>query len=164
MKMEKWISHSQPGKQIASALACVVAGLALAVGFHDFTGTGPGLTNSLAGFLLGLLLLVFGVLGVVLQGRQTVTVDPGTRRITITDKTLFGTKRHIIAFGDIMQVSVGYLGKKSNYTNFYSLVLELRNGKEYPLFAPGRFYPGASNRATVDGWRARLAQYIQPSA
>lgn len=160
--MEKWISKSQPAKQIAAAVAITVVGLALVVGFRNFTG--PGLTNSMAGFLLGILLLVIGVLGVVFQGRQTVTVDPGTRRITITDKTLFGTKRHIIAFGDIMQVSVGYLGKKSNYTNFYSLVLELRSGKEYPLFAPGRFYPGASNRATVDGWRARLAQYIQPSA
>jgi hypothetical protein len=162
MKMEKWISKSQPAKQIAAAVAITAVGLALVVGFRNFTG--PGLTNSMAGFLLGILLLVIGLLGVLFQGRQTVTVDPGTRRITITDKTLFGTKRQIIAFGDIMQVRIGYLGKKSNYTNFYSLALELRNGKEYPLFAPGRFYPGASNRSTVEGWRARLEQYIQPSA
>ncbi|MEN6474448.1 MAG: hypothetical protein ABFD81_10580 [Syntrophaceae bacterium] len=160
--MEKWISKSQSGRQIASAVGCAVVGLALAIGFHDFTGPGP--TNSLSGFLLGILLLVIGVLGVVLQGSQTVIVDPATRRISITDKTLFGTKRHIIAFSDIMQVSVGYLGKKSNLANFYSLVLELRNGKKYPLFAPGRFFPGASNRSIVEGWRARLVQYIQPSA
>ncbi len=158
--MEKWISHSQPGKQIAAAVVITVVGLALALGFRDFSG--PGLTDSLAGFLLGILLLVIGVLGMVLQGRQTVTVDPGTRRITIADKTLLGTKRQIIAFGDVMQVRIGYLGKKSNYTNFYSLVLELRNGKEYPLFAPGRFYPGASNRSTVEGWRTRLEDYLRP--
>jgi len=44
------------------------------------------LTDSLAGFLLGILLLVIGVLGMVLQGRQTVVVDPGTRRITMADQ------------------------------------------------------------------------------
>ncbi len=63
-----------------------------------------------------------------------------------------------------MQVRIGYLVKKSNFANFYSLVLELRNGKEYPLFAPGRFFPGASNCSTVEGWPVRLKQYIQPSA
>ena len=158
--MEKWISKSQPAKQIAAALVCAVVGLALAVGFRDFSW--PGLTDSLAGFLLGILLLVIGVIGIVLQGKQTVSVDPGTRRITITDKTLLGTKQHIIAFGDVMQVRIGYTGKKSNYTNVYSLVLELRNGKEYPLFAPGRFFPGASNRSTVEGWRSRLEEYLRP--
>jgi hypothetical protein len=159
--MEKWISQSQPGKQLASAVGCTVVGLALAIGFHNFTG--PGLTNSTAGFLLGILLLVIGILGIVLQGRQTVTVDPGARRIIVADKTLFNAKRRLIGFGDIVRVGIGYLGKQSNFVTFYYLVLELRSGEEYALFAPGRFYPGASNRSIVEGWRARLEKYIWPS-
>jgi hypothetical protein len=44
-------------------------------------------------------------------------------------------------------------------TIFY-LVLKLRNGEEYPLFAPGRFFEGASDRSTVEGWRQRLEEQI----
>lgn len=58
--MENLTSHSQPGKQWALTMGCAVVGLALTVGYHDFTG--PDLTNSMAGFLLGLLLLVIGIL------------------------------------------------------------------------------------------------------
>ncbi len=42
----------------------------------------------------------------------------------------------------------------------YYLVSKLTNGQEYPLFAPGRFYPGASDRATVESWRRRLQEYM----
>jgi hypothetical protein len=56
-------------------------------------------------------------------------------------------------------VSVGYLGRKSNFGQTSYLVLKLANGQEYPLFAPGRFYPGASDRATVESWRQRLQGY-----
>jgi hypothetical protein len=57
-------------------------------------------------------------------------------------------------------VSIGSLGKKSNFVQTYYLVLKLANGQEYPLFAPGRFYPGASDRATVESWRERLQGYM----
>lgn len=157
--MEKWTSHSRPGKQLALTIGCAVVGLVLTVGFHDFTG--PGLTDSKAGFLLGLLLLVIGILGVLVQGKQSVVVDPATRRITVVDKTRFGTKRRLIGFNDIVDISIGYLGKRSNYVTCYYLVLKLRSGEEYSLFAPGRFYEGASNRSVVEGWQQRLEQYIR---
>jgi hypothetical protein len=156
--MERWKSQSNPGRQIAATLVCFGLGLALAVGFHDFAG--PGMTNSKAGFFLGLLLLVIGGLGFLVQGRQTVVVDPSARRITIEDKNRIGMKRRSIGFQDIVGVSIGYLGKKSNYVTCYYLVLKLRNGEEYPLFAPGRFYEGASDRSVVEGWKRRLETYM----
>jgi hypothetical protein len=157
--MEKWKSQSHPGKQIAAAIVCIGFGLALAVGFHNFDG--PGMTNSKAGFLLGLLLLIIGTIGLLMQGRQTVVIDPAAQSITIEDNTRFGTKRRLIGFHDIAEVGIGYLGKRSNYFTCYYLVLKLRNGEEYPLFAPGRFYEGASDRSIVEGWRLRLEKYIR---
>jgi hypothetical protein len=38
--------------------------------------------------------------------------------------------------------------------------LKLRDGEEYPLFAPGRLYDGASDRSIVEGWKLRLEPYI----
>jgi len=156
--MENWKSQSHPGKQIAVAIVCIGLGLALVVGFHNFNG--PGMTNSKAGFFLGLLLLLIGIMAFLAQGRQTVVVDPAARRITIEDKSRFGTKRRSIGFHDIVEVSIGSLGKRSNYVTIYYLVLKLRNGEEYPLFAPGRFYEGASDRSIVEGWRLRLEKCI----
>lgn len=124
--------------------------LTLAVGFRDFHGTGG---NAPAGFLLGVLLLVIGVAGFLVIGKQTVVVDPAMRRITVEDSDLFGTKKRSIPFSDVVGVGIGYLGKRSNYVTWYYLAPRLRDGKEYALFSPGRFYKGASDRSTVEGWR-----------
>ena len=108
-----------------------------------------------------MLLLVIGAAGLLVSGTQTVVVDPALRRIVVEDKTvLSGTKRREIAFGEVTAVSIGYLGKRSNFMQTYYLVLKLTSGQEYPLFAPGRFYPGASSRTTVETWRRRLQEYI----
>ena len=66
--MEQWKSQSRLGRQIVAAIACAGVGLILAVGFHNFNG--PGMTNSKAGFFLGLLLLIIGILGFVFQGSR----------------------------------------------------------------------------------------------
>ncbi len=152
--MDRWVSESSPGKQLAAAIGCAAVGLVLVVGFRHFTG--PGLTDSRAGFLLGLLLLGIGAAGALTQGRQRVVVDPSLRVITVEDFSPLGTRRKAVAFDEIERVGVGYLGKRSNFVGFYYLVLHLRSGKEFPLFAPGRFYEGASDRSVVEGWRHRL--------
>ncbi len=58
---------------------------------------------------------------------------------------------------------MGFLDKRSNFVRNYYLVLHLRDGKDYPLFAPGRFWNGASDKATVEGWRQRLETYLAAS-
>lgn len=158
--MDPWKFASNSGKQTALAWACVAAGLILVIGFRDFSGS--GLTNSLAGFLLGLLLMSVGIAASVVNGKQTILVEPGSRRIVIEDTNRFATETRLIAFDDIVHISIGYLGKKSNFVTWYYLTLKLGNGEEYPLFAPGRFYQGGSKRSVMEGRRRQLCQALKP--
>jgi hypothetical protein len=155
-----WISRSRPTLQFAAAICCTVVGVVLMAGFRGFHDVHE---DAFAGFLLGVLLLVVGLAGLLFTGRQTVTVDARTRRIDVVDSSLLGGRRtRSISFDAITGINIGYLGKRSNYVRNYYLVLHLLDGKDYPLFAPGRFYEGSSNRGTVEGWRQRLEAYLTP--
>lgn len=156
--MEQWISRSSPRAQFGVALACVIAGIVLMIAIRS---GGPRSANATAAMLLGLLLLLIGLASYLTGGTQTVLVDPRTRRINIDDRTPLGNRKRIIPFDDVAEVSVGYLGKRSNYMMRYYLVLHLRNGEEYPLFAPGRFFEGGSSRHTVEQWHTRLEAYLR---
>jgi hypothetical protein len=155
--MDVWTAQSNPGKQTMLSAACAVVGLALVIGFRNFSGFN---NNALAGFFLGALLLLIGGAGLLLSGKQAVAVDPRTRRITIEDSNRFGTKKRSILFSEIAGITIGYLGKRSNYVTWYYLVLKLRGGEEYPLFSPGRFFEGGSDRSTVESWKQRLEKYL----
>ncbi len=155
--MDLWTSKSNSGKQILLSVASAAVGLVLVIGFRNFSDSG---TNALAGFLLGVMLLLIGVAGFSVGGRQTVVVDPKARRITIEDSNRFRSKMRAIAFDDIVGISIGYLGKRSNYVTWYYLVLRLRSGEEYPLFSPGRFFEGGSDKSIVAGWKQRLEEYL----
>jgi hypothetical protein len=155
--MDSWTSRSNSGKQILLSVACAVVGLVLVIGFRDFRGSG---TNAMAGFLLGVVLLLIGVAGFLLSGKQTVVVDPKARRITIEDSNRFRPNKRSIPFSDIVGISIGYFGKRSNYVTWYYLVLRLRSGEEYPLFSPGRFFEGGSDKSIVASWKQRLEEYL----
>lgn len=156
--MDRWRSESNPAKQRVLTIACALIGMVLVVGFRHFAG--PGMTDSKAAFLLGCLLLVIGILGLLFQGKQVIVVDPLARVVRIEDKNLWGTKSRTIAFGDISAIRIGYMGKKSNFVQYHYLLLTLRTGEKYPLFAPGRFYDGASDRTVVEAWQSRLQHLI----
>jgi hypothetical protein len=155
--MESWITQSNPGKQAAAAFGCIFVGLSMVVAFRNFNYAG---SNTMAGFFLGILLLLIGAVGLLVSGKQKVVVDPGARLIIIEDTNIFRTKKRTIPFADIRDIDIGFLGKKSNYITWYSLMLKLRNGEEYPLFAPGRFYSGGTDRSRVEGWKQRLERTI----
>lgn len=155
--MDLWTSQSKSGKQILLSVGCAVVGLVLMIGFRDFSSSR---TNAMAGFFLGVLLLLIGVASFLVSGKQTVVVDPKARRITIEESSSFRLKRRSIPFSDIVGISIGYLGKRSNYVTWYYLVLRLRSGEEYPLFAPGRFFEGGSDKSIVATWKQRLEEYL----
>jgi len=155
--MDSWTSQSNSGKQILLSVACAVVGLVLVFGFRDFRGSG---TNAMAGFLLGMGLLLLGVAALLVGGKQTVVVDPRARCITIEDSNRLRTKKRSIPFGDIVDVGIGYLGSRSNYVAWYYLVLRLRSGETYSLFAPGRFFEGGSDKSIVASWKQRLEKYL----
>ena len=155
--MMPWTSQSSRAKQTALAAGCLAVGAVIMVALRG--SMDPG-TDAFAAFLLGVLLAVLGVAGLLVSGKQTTVVDPMRRRITIEDASWLRTKTRTIPFAEIAGISIGYLGKKSNFVSSYHLVLKLRSGEEYALFGPGRFYPGASSRPTVEGWRRRLEGYM----
>lgn len=159
--MQPWISHNNPGKQGALALGCTVVGTVLMIGFREFEWA---MNDQTAGFLLGLMLLVIGIWAYAVSGRQIITIDPRLRRISVEDNSRFGTKTRIIPFADITHVGIGYLGKASNHVKYYYLALKLKNGENYALFGPGRFYEGSSDRLVVEAWKQRLEQYMYPPA
>lgn len=154
---EFWESKNNSSQQTALALGCMLVGWILLVGFRDF---GAWNSNSAAGFGLGVLLFVLGLAGFVVSGRQTVQVDGRMRHIVITDNNRFGTKKRIILFDEIVDVRIGYLGKRSNFVGYYYLILTLKTGDTYPLFAPGRFFKGASDKTTVIEWKRCLEAYL----
>jgi hypothetical protein len=160
--IDSWKFESNSGKQTALSLACIVVGITLVIGFRHFNG--PGMTNSLAGFLLGLLLLLIGISAFLVRGKQTIAVDPQSRNIVVEDTNQFRTKKRLIPFSDIVDTGIGYLGRKSNYVIFYYIILKLRNGEEYPLFSPGRFFDGGSDRSVMESRRQRLEEYLKQHA
>ena len=158
--MEPWVSRSRYGRQLAAGIGSLVAGSVLMWGMRDFGVRGH---DVLAGFLLGVLLFVVGAASILAAGAQTVTIDPRKRLIEVEDRRPIGAKRTVIAFQQVAGISIGYLGKRSNFVNTYYLVLHLTDGREYPVFAPGRFFEGASDREVVEGWRSQLQGYLAQS-
>jgi hypothetical protein len=155
--MDIWESKSNSGQQTALAIGCTLVGLIFIIGLRNVNAWN---SNSAAGFFLGVLLFVLGLAGLVVSGRQTVQVDPKLRQILITDTNRFGTERRTISFSDIDSIHTGFLGKRSNFVGHYYLILTLKSGEKYPLFAPGRFFKDGSDRGTVMEWKHRLESYL----
>ncbi|TCV85901.1 hypothetical protein [Sulfurirhabdus autotrophica] len=151
--------ESNSGKQTALSLMSIIAGVTLAMGFRHFDG--PGMTSNLAGFLLGLLLLFIGIAAFLVSGKQKIVIDPQARHIAIEDTTRFRTNKRTIFFNDIVDTGIGFLGKKSNFVSYYYINLHLKNGEIYPLFSPGRFFDGSSDRSIMETRRQQLEELIK---
>ena len=129
--MDTWRIESSPGKQAFIAWSILIVGLILAFGFRNFDSS--GLTNSLAGFLLGLLLLLIGFAGLLMGGKRSVTVDPHARRILIEDVNRFGEKERSISFDEVGKVYVGRLGNREGASPM-TLSSDLRWEIPFPFF------------------------------
>jgi hypothetical protein len=150
--------ESSPGKQVALACIIVLTGSILAIGFRNFDGS--GLTNSLAGFLLGLLLLAIGIGTLVFGGKRTVTVDPQARHILIEDVNHFSQKNRLIAFDQVDSVYVRSLGNREGGSISHDVILKLKVGGNVSLFRPA-YFEGTWNRSVMEDRCRRLEEYIQ---
>ena len=119
------------------------------------------MTNSLAGFLLGLFLFLLGLAALFAHTKQTMVFDRCKQQIVIEEMTRKGTRKRIILFQEIAGSSMGYFGKPSNCVNFHFIRLHLRSGEQYILFAPGRFYDGCSNRQIMEARKEQLELWIE---
>ena len=156
--MEIWTTESNPVKQSILSWAIVVVGLILVYGFRNFDVS--GFTNSLAGFLLGILLVLIGVPAVLMVGKQTITVDPKIRQILIEDESRFGTKKKIIPFNEIVDLHVSSLGRRSEGTVSYYVSLKMTSGKTLPLFFPA-YYEGRWDRSVAESRCSRIQSYLE---
>lgn len=157
--MDTWKFQNNPGKQALVSLACIVAGTILIIASRHLISF--EMTNNLAGFLLGIMLLSIGIFSFLARGKQTIIVDPKSCRIVIEDTSRFRAKKRLIPFSDIVDTGIGYLGRKSSHVTFYYIILKLKNGEEYPLFSPGLFFEGGSDRTVMESRRHCLEQYLK---
>ena len=155
--MEAWKIESNPLKQTVVNWAVIAAGVILVYGFRDFDSS--GFTNSLAGFLLGVLLLIVGIPALIMIARQTITVDPVARQILIEDESRWGKKVRSIAFHEIAEASVSRLGSRSDGSVSYYVTLRLVSGETYPLFFPA-YYDGRWDRSVAEDRCRRLEGYL----
>jgi hypothetical protein len=156
--MEPWRTESSPAKQTRLTVIVLVIGLILMYGFRNFDDS--GLTNSLAGFLLGVLLLLIAIPSLIFAGKQTITVDPKARCIFIQDVNRFRVKQRRILLSDVADVFVGRQGKRSSGMMTYYVVLKMKTGKTQQLFA-GSYYHGRWDRSVAENRCQRLRQYLE---
>ena len=153
--MEFWKTESNPQKQTAFAIVVIVAGCILAYGFRHYTVS----SNALAGFLLGILLLVVGISALLTGGKESITIDPSRHVILIENENLFGRKNRLIPFNEIAGARVSEFGKRSNYTVTYYITLRLTTGENYPLFYPA-YYDGRWNPSVAEERLRRFETYL----
>lgn len=158
--MEPWISESNRKSNVVMIVFALIAGLLLVI---NTWGVELGQSsNERSALMLGLLLIIIGVVGLFSGGKEIVTVDPNRGLIEIEKTNIFGKTKREIMFADIEDVLIGWVGKKSNYMNFYFIILKVKDKGEVTLFSPG-YFKGASSRETVEGWKIRLQDYIGKS-
>lgn len=156
---DQQVFKSGGSKQVGLGWLSLGVGFVLLVVLCSFDGS--GMTNSLAGFLLGLFLFLLGLAALFAHTKQTIVFDRCKPQIVIEEMTRKGASKQIIPFQEIAGSLMGYFGKPSNCVNFHFIRQHLRSGEQYILFAPGRFYDGCSNRQIMEARKEQLELWIE---
>lgn len=151
-----WSEESDSATQTIIAVLALAIGLFLALGFRQFDAS--GLTPSLFGFLLGLLLAAIGAGTLIAGGKTIVRVEPRLRRLVISHANLWRARHDIVRFDDIVDLSIGELGDLEGGSIRYYVVAHLRSGKEKPLYLG--FFPDTGKQA-MESRRQRLLNSMQ---
>jgi hypothetical protein len=151
-----WITESSQGMQAAFGVVGAMVGGAFIFGSRIQS---LEQTTSTSTLFLGFLILVISLATLVIGGKQIVSVDPRRRLVEIQTISRFGTKRQLIAFSQISDVSLGELGDKEGGSISYHVVLNLKDGKEVAIFVGA--FEGIYERNVMDGRRHRLNEYLQ---
>ncbi len=154
--MEIWKSENNPNKQIAISLIFTIVGLLLIILCRNFINSVSA--GEMAGFALGILVFFISGYYLLVSGKQVVIIDPNKRCITIENNNRFGFKTRVIEFQNIINVRIGWIGRKTTFY-YYFLLLKLKDGKDYPLF--NQYYHGSFDRTTVESWKVKLENYLK---
>lgn len=155
--MEKLNIKGNTTQQKIISLLMTIIGLILILSLNDnFKNLS---SNEQAGLFLGFLIFIIGGINLIISNQQEIIIDPNLRQIIIKNWNNFRFNEKIINFDKITDIKIGYLGKKTNFVNFYYLELRLSNEEKYPLFSPGYFYK-ISTRSKAEEWKLKLENYI----
>jgi hypothetical protein len=155
---ELWKTESDSSQQLLFSLLGIAVGLVLSIGFRHFDGS--GFTNSLAGFLLGLFVLVISAGMLLTGGKQIITVNSKTRRIELEDISRFSNKKRSLRFDEIESFYVDELGDKEGGSIQYFVVARLKTGKKVSLFLG--FFDGRYDKYAMEARCRRLTDYLHP--
>jgi hypothetical protein len=154
------ILQSKPGQTMLLSALCALIGLVLAIGFRKYTQMN---SNEFAGFMLGMLLLSLGVLGLLIRESRTIELDERRRRIMLdVRRSLGGSRRIVIPFSDIAGFGIGLQGKPASGTRYYDLVVQMRDSREIHLMG-GCVFEGRMDRQWIDDLRRRFEQAVEPA-
>lgn len=160
--MEPWIIQSNPKKSLATAVACLIVGAMILYLTQGVSFS--AMSDRLAGWLLGMLLVVIAFGFLVTRLAQTVTVDPMKRTITVTDTTPWKSSERVIPFDTVESARVAFLGRRSNiWLQTYYVSLHLTDGLTYPLFYPA-YFDGRSSETVANDRLDRLNTYLGKSS
>lgn len=152
-----WVTESSPRRQNGVSWVLLAVGLVLVVAFRGFQGADGG--NSMAGFLLGVLLISIAAASLLSGGKQVITVDPQRRQIVVSGQNRFSGGKKVILFKDVARVRVGRFGKASNAAESFHVSVVLKQGGTVPLFFG--FFEGQFDRDVAQARCDRLAAYLQ---
>ena len=151
-----WVTKSSSTQQTGFSLLGVVIGLLFSIGFRHFDG--PGFTNSLAGFLLGLLILIISIAALLMGGKQIITVDARASQIILEGISRFGSKKRVLFFKEIKKFYVNELGDKEGGSIQYYVVAELKTGERVSLFVG--FFDGRYDKGKMETYCQKLKEYL----
>jgi hypothetical protein len=154
---EQWRTESSRTKQTAASVVALVVGIVLAIGFRHFEG--PGVTESRAGLLLGVMLMAVGAGMLLFGGKQVITVERKARRIVVEHAGRFRKSVKDIPFSEISEVYVGELGDREGGSIRYHIVAKLKTGKEIALFMG--FFEGSHSKPAMEARCQRLSECLQ---
>ncbi|MFN8611707.1 MAG: hypothetical protein U0931_29450 [Vulcanimicrobiota bacterium] len=148
--------QSQPYANLALNLVLTFLGGGIMWAARDFSHAD---SNARAGFLLGVLLAVIGVLALIVDESRRVEWDENQILLDVR-RRVGGNRQLQIPLREVGSVTLGAQGKSSSGTRYYDLVVKLNSGREIPLFG-GCAVEGRMNRSQVEQWRQRLESAVQ---
>lgn len=156
--MEIWREESNTIKYFILSFSFFVVGGVLMFGFRHFDTS--QFTDSLGGFLLGVLLFILAIGLFFVPYKEVTIIDPVARNISIHSTTLFGEKEEVIPADTIENARVSYFGKASQVIgNTYYISLLMRDGSRHHLFLSG-YYNGRGSESAVEEKCLRLGEYL----
>lgn len=155
-----WVSQLKAGHLKLYGAATAIVGLIFIVLVRQSNGLSATTSNS--ALFLGILLLILGIVTLILDKGQTITVDPKRRLVLIETSSRFGQNRKTILFRDIADVTLGEHGDTDGGSISYFIQLHLKSGKSANLFVG--WVPEQWSRAEMEARRQRLIGYLEESA